>query len=284
MKYDTTLKELLQAGVPGLWRVLGLEPPTEVLTVEFPSVRMRRPDFVARFDQGAIIDLEVQGDNDGVMEWRELEYYQLIFRQMHQPPMQIVLYFGAEPITMKNSIVFESLQFRYRLIDLRWLNTDYFFESGSPADSVLVVLTSEGGEPKNIKRIVQELGKLPENEQLDWFEKLMILSGVRGVEQLVREEAHKMGISLDIRDNLFYKEAFAAGHEDGVEQGIEQGIEKGEAKMLRRQLERRFGSLPEWAREELEKANLAALEAMGLRLLDATRLQDVFNGNGNGAD
>src|ERR1051326_7293809 len=134
MKYDTTLKELLQAGVPGLWRVLGLQPPTEVLEVEFPSVRMRRPDFVARFDQGAILHLEVQGDNDNAMEWRELEYYQLISRQLRQPPIQIVLYFGSGPMTMKDSIVFESLQFRYRLIDLRWINTDYLFENGSPAD------------------------------------------------------------------------------------------------------------------------------------------------------
>jgi flagellar biosynthesis/type III secretory pathway protein FliH len=109
-----------------------------------------------------------------------------------------------------------------------------------------------------------------------------------------------MGISLDIRDNLFYKEAFAAGFEVGVEQGIKQGIEKiiekgikegiekgiekGEAKMLHRQLERRFGSLPEWARELLEKADGETLEAMGLRLLDAARLEDVFNGSLNGAN
>ena len=175
MKYDATLKERLQAGTPGLWQVLGLQQPSEILTVEFPSIRMRRPDFVARFDKGAIVHLELQGSNDGSMEWRELEYYQLIFQLMRQPPIQIVLYFGSEPMTMKQSIVFESLQFRYRLIDMRWLNPDYFFESGSPADSVLAVLLDEGNQPKSIKRIVQELGKLPENEQMDWFEKLMIL-------------------------------------------------------------------------------------------------------------
>lgn len=41
MKYDTTLKELLQAGLPGLWRALGLQPPAQLLTVELPSVRLR---------------------------------------------------------------------------------------------------------------------------------------------------------------------------------------------------------------------------------------------------
>ncbi|MGH9801428.1 MAG: DUF4351 domain-containing protein [Blastocatellia bacterium] len=218
------------------------------------------------------------------MEWRELEYYHLIFQLLRQPPIQIVLYFGSEPMTMKQSITFESLQFRYRLIDMRWLNTDYFFESGSPADSVLAVLLDEGNQPKSVKRIVQELGKLPESEQMDWFEKLMILSGIRGVEQLVQEEAHKMGISLDIRDNLFYKEAFAAGTEDGRQLGIQQGIQQGESTILSKLIERRFGSLPQWAREQIEQADLTALEAIGLRLLDAARLEDVFSGGVNGTN
>lgn len=54
--------------------------------------------------------------------------------------------------------------------------------------------------------------------------------------------------------------------------------------MLSKLIERRFGSLPEWAREQLQQADLKALEAMGLRLLDATRLEDVFNGGVNGVN
>jgi predicted transposase YdaD len=278
MKYDTTLKELLQTGLPGLWRALGLHPPTELLTVELPSVQLRKPDFLARFDNGAIIHLELQGQNDGQMEWRELEYYQLVFRLFRQPPIQIVLYFGTEPMTMKNHIVFESLQFRYRLIDLRAISTEYLYASEAPGDSVLAILAEAGAEPEGVKRIVQELGKLPAHEQRDWFEKLMILAGVRGVEQTVREEVQKMGISLDIRDNLFFKEAYAAGIEDGMEKGME----KGEAAILRRLLERRFGSLPEWAQQRIEQANRVQLEELGLRLLDAAQLEDIFNGHGNG--
>lgn len=220
------------------------------------------------------------------MEWRELEYYQFIFSLFRQPPIQIVLYFGTEPMTMKNHIAFESLQFRYRLIDLRAISTEYLYASEAPGDSVLAILAEAGAEPEGVKRIVQELGKLPAHEQRDWFEKLMILAGVRGVEQTVREEVQKMGISLDIRDNLFFKEAYAAGIEDGLERGIEKGIEKGmekgEATLLQRQLERRFGSLPVWAREQIDQADRAALEEIGLRLLDAARLEDVFQVSANG--
>ena len=278
MKYDATLKELLQAGTPGLWSALGLQPPEELLTVEFPSVRMRKPDFLGRFDKGALIHLEVQGDNDSGMEWRELEYYLMIYRLLEQPPIQIVLYCGAAPMTMQSRIANESLQFQYWLIDIRIFKSESFLASDALPDAALAVLA----EPKDMTKrevvaaILERLRNLPTNEQRDWLEKIMVLSGLRDAEDLVREEAEKMGISLDIRDNKFFQEAYAAGIEDGVG--------KGEATMLHRQLERRFGSLPEWARQQLEQADLTALDAMGMRLLEASRLEDVFNGGVNGTN
>ena len=49
--------------------------------------------------------------------------------------------------------------------------------------------------------------------------------------------------------------------------------------MLRRILEHRFGSLPDWALSLLEKAGRAQLEDFGARSLEAERLEDVFNGS-----
>lgn len=278
MKYDTTLKELLQAGVPGLWRALGLQPPQELLPVEIPSVQLRKPDFVGRFDKGAIVHLEIQGDNDGKMEWRELEYYLMLYRQLGQPPIQIVVYIGCEPMKMNSRVANESLQFHYWLVDIRVFKSEHFLESDSLPDAAIALLA----EPENMTKrevvaaIVAKFGNLPENERRDWLEKLMILSGLRGAEEMVREEAYKMGISLDIRDNLFYKEAFTAGVEDG--------IEKGEVSLLRRQLERRFGSLPDWVMAQLEKADRSKLEDFGLRFVDAKQLEDVFNGGLSGTN
>ncbi len=105
MKYDVTLKELLQAGAPLLWQRLASEQPVEFLTVELPSVQLRKPDFLARLESGALFHLELQGDNDVKMEWRELEYYLLIYKVLEQPPIQVVIYFGSAPLAMRNSIV-----------------------------------------------------------------------------------------------------------------------------------------------------------------------------------
>ncbi|MEO5331311.1 MAG: PD-(D/E)XK nuclease family transposase [Magnetococcus sp. YQC-5] len=56
----------------------------------------------------------------------------------------------------------------------------------------------------------------------------------------------------------------------------EEGEQKGETKMLTRQLQRRFGTLPDWASLKITKADLSSLEKWGLRILDAQSLDDVF--------
>jgi hypothetical protein len=62
----------------------------------------------------------------------------------------------------------------------------------------------------------------------------------------------------------------------GIEQGIQQGLLQGEASVLRRQLARRFASLPAWVDERLEHAKQKELERWADRILDARRLEDVF--------
>ncbi|MBF0144959.1 MAG: Rpn family recombination-promoting nuclease/putative transposase [Magnetococcales bacterium] len=58
--------------------------------------------------------------------------------------------------------------------------------------------------------------------------------------------------------------------------GRQEGRQEGEAKMLTSLLQRRFGTIPEWAGEKISKANPAILEAWGLRIFDARSLVDVF--------
>jgi hypothetical protein len=46
--------------------------------------------------------------------------------------------------------------------------------------------------------------------------------------------------------------------------------------LLLRQLGRRFGALPGWARDRVAAADTAALENWGLRILDAESIHDVL--------
>ncbi len=55
-----------------------------------------------------------------------------------------------------------------------------------------------------------------------------------------------------------------------------EGRQAGEIALLGRQLERRFGPLPAWVRQQIDAAETATLETWGVRLLDATSLEDVL--------
>ncbi|MEO5369385.1 MAG: DUF4351 domain-containing protein [Magnetococcus sp. DMHC-1] len=70
-----------------------------------------------------------------------------------------------------------------------------------------------------------------------------------------------------------------AGHQAGLQAGHQDGERDGEAKVLTRQLLRRFGTIPDWAREKVAKAGLSSLEEWSLRLLDAQSLDEVFSEN-----
>ncbi|MBF0134929.1 MAG: DUF4351 domain-containing protein [Magnetococcus sp. DMHC-1] len=61
-----------------------------------------------------------------------------------------------------------------------------------------------------------------------------------------------------------------------LDQEHRNGHRDGEARMLMRQLQRRFGSVPDWVNEKIAKADLASLEAWGLRFVDAQFLDEVF--------
>ncbi|MEO5329280.1 MAG: DUF4351 domain-containing protein [Magnetococcus sp. THC-1_WYH] len=49
------------------------------------------------------------------------------------------------------------------------------------------------------------------------------------------------------------------------------------ASMLTRQLQRRFGTVPDWASERIAQADPSSLEEWSLRFVDAQSLDDVFS-------
>jgi hypothetical protein len=64
--------------------------------------------------------------------------------------------------------------------------------------------------------------------------------------------------------------------QEGEQKAEQRGEQRGEANLLRRLLERRFGALPDWARDRIAAADTATLEEWGLRVLEAASLEDVL--------
>ena len=82
MVYDATLKDLFQSTPQRLLELLTGSRPSELLTVEYPSVRVRRPDLVTRLTDGRLYHLELESRPDADMPWGMLEY---VFQTDPQP-------------------------------------------------------------------------------------------------------------------------------------------------------------------------------------------------------
>ncbi len=90
----------------------------------------------------------------------------------------------------------------------------------------------------------------------------LILAGLRkALGKVVEEEAKKMPILNDIRDHEVLGREYKAG----------------ELVILRRQIEKRFGSVPDWAADQLANLSASELEDLSLRVLDAQSIEDLLH-------
>jgi predicted transposase YdaD len=79
--------------------------------------------------------------------------------------------------------------------------------------------------------------------------------------------------------DLMENKVFQARYERGLAEGEAKGKAEGELKVLQAQMNKRFGELPRWAQERLERATTEQLETWSLKLLDAATLEEVLGKN-----
>ncbi|MEO0319010.1 MAG: hypothetical protein RL404_2687 [Pseudomonadota bacterium] len=107
---------------------------------------------------------------------------------------------------------------------------------------------------------------------IDWMMKLPKDSETRFRQTVATmEEEAKMRYVTSI-ERLAIEEGMAKG----VQQGMQQGMRCGLAHLLMRQIHRRFGDLPAWAKARMEQASEADLEIWGDRVLTAGSIDAVF--------
>jgi hypothetical protein len=102
--------------------------------------------------------------------------------------------------------------------------------------------------------------------------------GVRVPEELL-EVRNMLSTRVEVWKQ-HYAEIWKREHDQAWEQKLIEevrgGEQRGEANLLIRLLERRFGALPGWARDRIAAADIPTLEEWGLRVLDASNLEDVL--------
>jgi len=77
------------------------------------------------------------------------------------------------------------------------------------------------------------------------------------------------------------REGRQKGLQEGRLEGHREGRQEGKVEIataiLEKQLQRKFGSIPDWAALRIAQADADALQQWALNVLDAERIEDVFN-------
>ena len=101
---------------------------------------------------------------------------------------------------------------------------------------------------------------------------LLILAGLRDLEEPIEEELRKMPITIDITKN----KVIGREYRRGLQEGRQEGRQEGDLTALRRLIEKRFGAIPGWAEERLASRSTSELEDLIVRVLDAQSLEDLL--------
>jgi predicted transposase YdaD len=283
-KYDVTLKNVLTRGASGfLSGLMGLEV-AKFLNPEFPETRSRQVDLLGEGRDGTLFHVELQSTNDKRMAFRMLDYLVAIERKYGSVPRQLVLYVGEAAMKMENRIVAAGLSLEFRMVDIRQLDGEPLLDSDSLDDNVISILARQPDARRAVRRILERIAASGPERRAEALLEVTLLAGLRSLGSFVKEESRYMPILTDIMDHdlfgpLIRKERAAgemAGMARGRTEGRTEGRVEGERALFQKLLAKRFGALPDWASQRVNELGTEELEDLGLRLLDARSLEELF--------
>ncbi len=173
----------------------------------------------------------------------------------------------------------EFLHFEYQLIRLFDFNAADYYDYPNPVVKILLpnMNYSPAQRGEVIRRAYQGLFELVTPMLFDkYVDFIDVYAGVNEEEKgslykEIFEQEDTAMLAQYIREK-----GFQEGLVKGELKGKMEGKIEGKCSVLERQLTRRFGPLPAWAKEQLTSATDAQLDSWAERILDAETIQDVL--------
>lgn len=272
MNYDPALKQILTFAHSRMVEHLAGAPVRRWLNAELPDTQVRRADLLAELETGELFHMELQSTNDARMAKRMLEYRLLIEKAYERVPVQMVLYVGLEPLAMSGVLEEHGLRFACTIMDIRAFDARVLVASPALEDRILSILCSVDNPAETARSVLREIAAMPPPGRGEALAKLLILSGLRRLHDVLRQEVKRMPLFNHPLENPFLRELY----EEGIEKGIAEGEAKGETHFTIHVLEHRFGPLPEWARRKVLAMSRDQLKSLVDRVMDGAGLDKAF--------
>ncbi|MBF0405494.1 MAG: hypothetical protein HQL00_16210, partial [Nitrospirae bacterium] len=145
-QYDKILKEILKDVIDTLIaKVIGLKIiKSTAIETKLQITNEREADYILLVEMedgsSSLLHIEFQATNYFKMVYREMRYW-IYLSEVHEiHPMQYVFYIGNVPLTMKDSISTETMNYKYNLIDMRDVDCEKFLYSDKPEEVIISIL------------------------------------------------------------------------------------------------------------------------------------------------
>ncbi|GAB6183270.1 RpnC/YadD family protein [Thermodesulfovibrio hydrogeniphilus] len=247
-QYDRTIRELIQSIPLRFTEILTGMKVTEILDTTFPKVDERVADFIGRLEDGTIIHIELQVQNDPNLPERMINYFLRIRTRYGQNPWQMILWLADGKCPYEEHIQIGPLSFSYTVKDIKEIDCRVLLESEDPNDNILAVLCRRG--EGFWERLIEKLRELPEGKRRSYIQKLLYLIKLR--KDILQEyatllkEVNKMPLPIVIpkEQDPFYIE--------GIERGIQKGLILDAQELVIEALEERFGFVGGTLKEKIK--------------------------------
>ncbi len=249
------------------------------LNVDLPRIQARRVDLLGKTLAGRLVHIELQGENDPSIPFRMAEYAVVITRACGDYPHQSVLYVRNERLRMQPEFRTHGMVCKYRLIDIRDLDSATLLASDRIADNLLAVLAGLKNSAAGIRIILRRILKLKRPQQVEALEQFLLTCGIRGLGSIVQKEVESMPITFDydLTQYKFIGDAVRKGRKEALQEGLQQGRKEGIKGTLNLLLTKRFGRLPASVTKRLDVMSDSQVEERALALIDAKSLRDLLN-------
>jgi hypothetical protein len=260
-EYDATLKVLLKGSARVTIHALSGLSIARWHDVALSRVEEPRVDLLGEAGDGSLLHIELQSTNDSSMPLRMAAYGVKVAQIYGRYPKQVLLYVGEAPLRMAGEYrPNDDVSIRYKAVDARELDGERLLHSDGISDNVVAILAGLSNQRKAVRQIVSRIAALEEPGRWSALEQLLILAGLRHLGSLVKEEVKHMPITESILNHDVLGPI----------------LKEGGLRMLRRQIAKRFGAIPDWAEERLASMSASDLDELSERVLDASSLVELL--------
>ncbi len=240
-----------------------------------------------------LVHLEIQAGRVGVVFCRRMFHYRIMLcgKYPEQPILSCAILLDHEPDVPSLSYVQggygDTLTFEFPVMTLAgWRHRVAELEMLAPVNPFAVIVLAQLEVRAAVSGATRLAGKLRLARALkQWaygpvlrgavfrlIDSLLVLPphlDARFIEILEQSEDSAMLEQLSSIDRYLLKKEKDAG--------MEEGRLAGAVRLLQGLLQRRFGTIPEWAAERIAQADADTVQQWALRVLDARRLEDIFD-------